>query len=283
VRFGLDVSTAGQFADAGLLAGLAADAEGSGWDGFFVWDTLLGSADPGEPEPVADPWVARAAIAVATTRIRIGAFMTPLARRRPWDVARSVATLDRLSGGRMIFGAGLGFHPAEFTAVGEDPDARLRAQKLDEGLAIVDGLWRGKPVTFSGRYYQLGPLTMLPVPLQRPRVPIWTAAGWPHRRPLRRAARWDGTYLMASNQETGELLQPDEVAAISRYLAAHRSGDGPFDVAINGDVSGDRDPQRTLARYAEAGATWWVELCADTPDAQRRRILAGPAGRPSGR
>jgi alkanesulfonate monooxygenase SsuD/methylene tetrahydromethanopterin reductase-like flavin-dependent oxidoreductase (luciferase family) len=227
--------------------------------------------------------VALAAIAVATTRIRIGAFMTPLARRRPWDVARSVATLDRLSGGRMIFGAGLGFHPAEFTAVGEDPDARLRAQKLDEGLAIVDGLWRGKPVTFSGRYYQLGPLTMLPVPLQRPRVPIWTAAGWPHRRPLRRAARWDGTYLMASNQETGELLQPDEVAAISRYLAAHRSGDGPFDVAINGDVSGDRDPQRTLARYAEAGATWWVELCADTPDAQRRRILAGPAGRPSGR
>lgn len=279
MRFGLDVATSGMFADAGLLADLAAEAEESGWDGFFIWDILLGSGDSGTSVPVVDPWVALAAIALRTRRMRLGAFMTPLARRRPWDVARCVATLDRLSGGRMIFGAGLGFRAAEFEAIGEDPGSKPRAEKLDEGLAIIDGLWRGEPVTFTGRHHQLRSLSILPAPLQRPRVPIWTAAGWPHRRPLRRAARWDGTYLMTVNQETGEMLKPAEVAAISEYLTGLRPGAAPIDIAVNGDLTGDQDPRGTIGRFEDAGATWWVELCSDTPDEERDRIRAGPAGR----
>jgi alkanesulfonate monooxygenase SsuD/methylene tetrahydromethanopterin reductase-like flavin-dependent oxidoreductase (luciferase family) len=276
VKFGLDVGTSGPFADARLLASLAAEAEAAGWDGFFIWDILLsGSQDA--PEPVADPWVALTAIALATTRIRFGAFVTPLARRRPWDVARCVATLDQLSGGRIILGAGLGYRDEEFAAIGEDAAAAVRAEKLDESLAIIGQLWLGRPVTFTGRHYRLRSAAILPVPCQRPRVPVWTAAGWPRRRPLVRAARWDGTYLMTVNQDTGELLRPDEVAEARDCLAG--LGAGPIDIAINGDVSAADDPGRVLAGYERAGATWWIELCADTPDEERARIRNGPPGR----
>jgi alkanesulfonate monooxygenase SsuD/methylene tetrahydromethanopterin reductase-like flavin-dependent oxidoreductase (luciferase family) len=283
MRYGLDVSTAGEFADVKLLAGLAADAERSGWDGFFIWDCLLGGGESSAPEPVADPWVALTAIALATTRIRIGAFMTPLARRRPWNVARSAATIDQLSGGRLIFGAGLGYREDEFTAVGEDPAAGIRAAKLDEGLAIIDGLWRGRPVSFAGRHFQVESLTILPSPRQQPRIPIWTAAGWPRRRPLLRAARWDGTYLMTLNQQTGQLLQPDEVAEVARCLREARAGRGVspsdgIDIAINGDLTGIADPTGVLGRFAAAGVTWWVELCQDTPAEERRLISTGPPG-----
>jgi alkanesulfonate monooxygenase SsuD/methylene tetrahydromethanopterin reductase-like flavin-dependent oxidoreductase (luciferase family) len=223
--------------------------------------------------------VALAAIAIRTRRMRLGAFMTPLARRRPWDVARSVASLDRLSGGRMIFGAGLGYDVAEFAAIGEDPDSRLRAEKLDEGLAIIDGLWRGGAVSLHGRHYRAEQLTILPAPLQQPRVPIWTAAGWPRRRPLRRAARWDGTYLMTVNQETQQLLRPAEIEEVSAYLAGLRPGAGPIDIAVNGDLTGEADPRGTIARFENAGTSWWVELCSDTPQEERDRIRAGPAGR----
>jgi alkanesulfonate monooxygenase SsuD/methylene tetrahydromethanopterin reductase-like flavin-dependent oxidoreductase (luciferase family) len=279
MRFGLDVATTGQFADAELLADLAADAEKSGWDGFFIWDVLLGSTDPGNSVPVVDPWVALAAIALRTRRIRLGVFMTPLARRRPWDVARCVATLDRLSGGRMIFGAGLGNRAEEFAAIGEDPSGPIRAEKLDEGLAIIGHLWAGELVTFAGQHYRVNALAILPTPQQQPRVPIWTAAGWPRLRPLRRAARWDGTYLMTVNQETGELLTSDEVSAITEYVASLRGGASAIDIAINGDLTGATDPIGTIERFENAGATWWIELCSDSPVEERERILAGPAAR----
>lgn len=278
MKFGLDVGTVGHFSDARLLAGLAADAEAAGWDGFFIWDILLGGSQE-VPEPVVDPWVALTAIALATSRIRFGAFMTPLARRRPWDVARCVASLDRLSGGRIILGAGLGYRQDEFAAIGEDTAAVVRAAKLDEGLAIIDELWRGEPVTFTGQHYRFGPAAILPTPFQQPRVPVWTAAGWPRRRPLHRAARWDGTYLMTVNQETREMLHPGEVAAVHDYLAALRGDSGSFDIAINGDISRAGQPADALASYEQAGATWWVELCSDTPEQERDRIRQGPPRR----
>jgi alkanesulfonate monooxygenase SsuD/methylene tetrahydromethanopterin reductase-like flavin-dependent oxidoreductase (luciferase family) len=274
MKFGLDVGTAGSFCDVRLLAGLAAEAETAGWDGIFLWDILLGGSQD-SPEPVVDPWIAMTAIALATSRIRFGTFMTPLARRRPWDVARSVACLDELSDGRVIFGAGLGYREQEFEAIGEDPAAAVRAEKLDEGLALIDQLWRGRPVTFAGRHYQFGPAAILPVPRQRPRVPIWTAAGWPYRRPLRRAARWDGTYLMTVNQETGKLLRPDEVAAVKARISELRESTSPFDIAINGDASAVGNPEG-IAEYEKAGATWWVELCSDTPADELDRIRQGP-------
>jgi alkanesulfonate monooxygenase SsuD/methylene tetrahydromethanopterin reductase-like flavin-dependent oxidoreductase (luciferase family) len=83
---------------------LAKSAEAAGWDGFFLWDHIL--AVPGMP--VADSWITMAAVAQATARMRLGMLVTPLARRRPWVVAREAATLDRLSKGRLVVGVGLG-------------------------------------------------------------------------------------------------------------------------------------------------------------------------------
>lgn len=279
MRFGLDVPTTGVFADPRLLADLAVEAEQAGWEGFFIWDLLLGVSEPDQAEPVADPWVALTAVALATTRIRIGALMTPLPRRRPWQVARTVSTLDRLSGGRVIFGAGLGYQPREYQAIGEDPDARKRASKLEEGLTIVDRIWRGEPVTINGEHYRLDLPRLLPRPVQTPRVPIWLAAGWPRRRPVRRAAHWDGVYLMTVNQETGQLLEPEDLREVAEFVKLHRPDRPRFDIAVNPKPSASTDRAGQARAYQEAGATWWVELPpADDESAgdYRQRIRQGP-------
>src|SRR5512143_2560771 len=140
MKYALDVSTADTYSNPLTLADLAAEAEDAGWDGFFVWDAVF--ARPARL-PMVDPWVALAAIAMQTQRIRIGAMVTPLARRRPWQIARETVSLDRLSNGRLTFGVGLGYQDLDFSAFGEDPNPRVRAEKLDEGLEIVTRLWSG--------------------------------------------------------------------------------------------------------------------------------------------
>jgi alkanesulfonate monooxygenase SsuD/methylene tetrahydromethanopterin reductase-like flavin-dependent oxidoreductase (luciferase family) len=171
MQFGLDIPINGAYAHPRTLADLAAEAEEAGWDGFFLQDVLFST------EPIVDPWVALAAVAVRTERLRIGVFLTPLPRRRPWQVARQAATLDLLSQGRLIFGAALGFQALDFTSFGEDYDPRTRAEKLDEGLEIVQGLWSGEAFSFHGTHYHLENVTLLPKPLQSPRIPVWVAGG----------------------------------------------------------------------------------------------------------
>ena len=114
VRHGICVANIGTYADPRVTAELAASAEASGWEAVFVWDHLAfvwGS-------PAADPWVTLAAVAAATSRVRIGTAVTPVARRRPHVLAHQVATLDVLSGGRVVFGAGLGGSASEFARFG---------------------------------------------------------------------------------------------------------------------------------------------------------------------
>jgi alkanesulfonate monooxygenase SsuD/methylene tetrahydromethanopterin reductase-like flavin-dependent oxidoreductase (luciferase family) len=274
MRYGLDVSVAGAFADPRLIADLAVAAEAAGWDGFFVWDGVFGGE--GKPEPLLNPWVTLAAVAVATNRIRIGAMVTPLARRRPWQVSREAVTLDHLSGGRVTLGVGLGHRAEEFAAFGEDPGLRTRAQKLDESLAVLDASWRGEAVDFEGEFYRLRGVTLLPRPVQRPRIPIWTAAGWPRHRPLRRAARWDGVYLMTVNQRTGEFLTPDEVTAVAELCRRHRDSQEPLDIAVNGMPADDADLPAYVRELERAGATWWLDLSPETPEIYRERIRRGP-------
>jgi alkanesulfonate monooxygenase SsuD/methylene tetrahydromethanopterin reductase-like flavin-dependent oxidoreductase (luciferase family) len=276
VRYGLDIPTAGQYADSRLLAELAATAEEAGWDGFFVWDTIY--AEGRQDVPVVDPWVTLAAVALRTQRIRIGAMLTPLARRRPWQVARQVATLDHLSCGCVGFGAGLGFQDIDFIPFGEDFDPKRRAERLDEGLAILEGLWTGEPFSFDGKHYHLDHAQLPPRPAQTPRVPIWTAVGWPHRKPLQRAARYDGVYVMAVNQETDQPLTPAETRDILAYIHTLRDDIQPLDVAVNGVTLGaaERDVA-TVRPYAEAGATWWLEYDATGRYKEyRERIRRGP-------
>lgn len=277
MRFGLDVATSGEWADPTRLADLAFDAEAAGWDGFFLWDILATETDG---EDVVDPWVTLAVIAARTRRIRIGALVTPLARRRPWDVARQVATLDALSGGRMVFGAGLGWKPDEFDRLGEDPAPATRAQRLDEGLMLLDRFWSGESVSFTGRHFRVRDVRIVPRPIQRPRVPIWLAAGWPRTAPLRRAARYDGVYLMDSHQVTHERLTPGDVRSVIETINAHRESAIQFDVAVNIATEDDRTAMtQNAALLAEAGATWAIELTPETFQDHVELVRRGPARR----
>ena len=269
----MDVPISGPFADVRLLVRAAVDAEAAGWDGFFVQDVFSG------PEPAVDPWIALGAVAMATQSIRLGVFLTPLPRRLPWEVARQAVTIDHLSDGRLIFGVGLGHNEAEFAAVGRDTDRRHRADQLDEGLQVLDQLWRGNPVQFAGQHYRLDGLQLMPSPAQHPRMPVWVAAGWPARRPLRRAASWDGVYLMTNNQQTHQPLSPTEVSAITTYVRAHRPSDRPpLQVAVNGLANGRHDP--LVEHMVTAGATWWIEY-GDEPAEYLARIRSGPPSLPA--
>jgi alkanesulfonate monooxygenase SsuD/methylene tetrahydromethanopterin reductase-like flavin-dependent oxidoreductase (luciferase family) len=276
MRFGLDVPTTGEFADARKLAALATEAEMAGWDGFFVWDIIFGGGE----EPVADPWIALTAIALATSSMRIGTLATPLARHRPWLVARQVATLDQLSAGRMTVTAGLGHNPRDFAAFGEESAPAVRARALDEGLTVLGGLLAGE-TTYQGERYSLGGVTLLPPPVQRPRPPIWLAGGWPIQAPFRRAARWDGALVKSWNQATKKPISAGEFGACVAFTLERRREygmDGPFEMIATGESPSDPDESGAAIRpYRDAGATWWIEEGLGWSwDEFRAHILAGP-------
>ena len=274
MKFGLDIPTSGTFADPRKLVDLATEAEDAGWDGFFLWDVLF-AADQSDI-PVIDPWVTLSAIAMRTQRIRIGAMLTPLPRRRPWQVARETITLDHLSNGRLIFGAGSGYQALDFTPFGEEYDLKIRAEKLDEGLEVLRRLWTGEALSFDGKHYHIHDVHMLPKPLQSPRIPVWLAGGWPNRKPFRRAAHWDGIYLMAVNQVTGEPLTATEVREIVAYVDTYREKTDPFEVAVSGETPANpQNGAEIVQPYHEAGATWWIEA-RESFEELRARIRQGP-------
>jgi len=277
-RCAIGVPNVGSFGDPSLLVNLAVAAEEHGWDGFFVWDHLLWW----DPEwYVADPLVVTAAVAARTARIRIGILVNLLARRRAGKVAREAVTLDHLSHGRLVFGAGLGSRAEEFTAFGEPGEAKERAARLDESLDLLDALWTGAPVTFHGEYLTATDVTMLPRPVQRPRIPIWCGGRWPVKAPFRRAARWDGVMPTHTEYGLGETMPPDEFLAVVRYTRDHRTAPGPFDVVLEGRTDGtapDRGGAHLLP-YVGAGLTWWIEALGwwrGTPADAMTRITQGP-------
>ena len=288
MRFAINVSNFGTYSDARVAAELAREAEDAGWDGFFVWDHILGARE--WQVPIADPWVLLSAVAMRTERIRIGPMVTPLPRRRPWKLARETVTLDHLSGGRLILGVGLGFPPdAEFEQFGEESDARVRAGKLDEGLAVLAGLWSGEPFRFEGRHYRLEETVFLPKPVQQPRIPVWVAGVCPGRAPFRRAAHWDGVFPIRMGGQDGPppSVTPSDVRAILALVEAERhaggetpSSDRPFDVVVDRETGADpaRDADEIAACEA-AGVTWMCEPILDwrgTADEMRRRVRQGP-------
>jgi alkanesulfonate monooxygenase SsuD/methylene tetrahydromethanopterin reductase-like flavin-dependent oxidoreductase (luciferase family) len=223
------------------------------------------------PVPVFDPWVVLTAVAERTERIRLGPMVTPVARRRPWKLARETATLDHLSRGRLILGVGLGFPPdAEFGLLGEDPDDRVRAARLDEGLDVLARLWSGELVDHDGAHYHVRETQFLPTPLQRPRIPVWVAGTWPSRPPFRRAARWDGVFPQGLDADGRMIpLDPAGYREVLAFVAEHRREAGAFDVVACGVANGDR---AAVAPFEEAGATWWFESDEGYPGWQERML-----------
>nr|WP_307874944.1 LLM class flavin-dependent oxidoreductase [Frankia nepalensis] len=270
----------GEFSDAGKVGDLARRAEATGWDGFFVWDHVV--FPHAGPTDVADPWVLLTVVALATERIRFGPLVTAAARRRPGTLARQTTSLDRLSGGRLVFGAGLGFTlEAEFGTWGEPVEPRVVARRLDETLTVLDGLWSGERVDFHGTHVTATDVTFQPTPVQRPRPPVWIGCNWPARLPLRRAARWDGVVPMLVSMEDGSWNPtPAAVTEIVTGVREQRASADPFDVVITGRTAEQpAEARATVEPIAAAGATWWLEGFRPMPgdlDAALRRIEAGP-------
>jgi alkanesulfonate monooxygenase SsuD/methylene tetrahydromethanopterin reductase-like flavin-dependent oxidoreductase (luciferase family) len=227
VKHGIFIPPFDELVDPKTLVELAEVAEERGWDGFFLWDHIAYRAPV---RAVADPWVALAAIACATEKLRLGPMVTPLARRRVQKVARETVTLDRLSDGRLTFGVGLGSaNNNELEPFDEEVDARKRARLLDERLERLTEFWGGE---------------FEPAPVQEPRIPVWVAARWPNRRPVRRAARWDGLFVI-------DLPGPDALEELAKEIRDLRAGnDDPFDLVVEIPIGADAAP------WEAAGATW---------------------------
>jgi len=262
VQYGICLSNLGSYSDPRAAVRVAQAAETSGWDAIFVWDHLAFVWGP----PAADPWVTLGALASSTEHLRLGTAVTPVPRRRPQVLAQQVATLDVLSGGRAIFGAGLGGVASEFGKFGEPTDAKVRAAMLDEGLDLLRRFWSGDEVDHHGEHYTVDGVTLAPTPMQD-RLPIWIGG---NRTPsLRRAARWDG-WIADSADPTGMTVSPDDIAKSIQLIG--RGND--YEVAVLGEA--DRGEP---AAYEEAGATWWLENVHDlrgSPEEMLKLVAAGP-------
>ncbi|KAB2807198.1 LLM class flavin-dependent oxidoreductase [Pimelobacter simplex] len=257
-----------ELAEPAAVVRLAAFAEEHGWGGFFVWDHVRWRAPV---TALADPWTTLAAVAAATTTLRIGPMVSALPRRRPQVVARQSVTLDRLSSGRLVMGAGLGSDRfgEELSRFGEETDDRARAAMLDDAIAILRTAWSGEPVRHTSPWCTIDDVRFLPRPVHGT-IPLWTAGFPGRRRPLERAARADGFVPV-------NLEHPDELAAavarISGLRDASGTGGTPYDVAV--PLPADAD----LAAFAAAGATWWltdVDPHTLTLDEVRGVIRDGP-------
>ena len=243
VKRGIFVAPFDELVDPRVVARLAARAEERGWDGFFVWDHIRYSAPT---RAVADPWVALTAIALATERMVIGPMVTPLSRRRVHKLARETVSVDLASDGRLVLGVGLGSdRHGELGPFGEVEDAKERARLLDDGLVRLTELWGGE---------------FEPPPVQQPRIPVWVAARYPNRRPVRRAARWDGLFPI-------DLEHPDQLAELVSEVPPP-----PYDVVVMHPPRTDLDP------WVQAGATWCLDSFGQTPryDEVVAAVDAGP-------
>ncbi|MBC6463791.1 LLM class flavin-dependent oxidoreductase [Actinomadura sp. HBU206391] len=285
MRYSISIPNFGEFAAPEVVADVARRAEESGWDALFLWDHVVEQKHL--RREIADPWILLTAAALATRRIRLGTAITPVARRRPAKLAREVTTLDRLTGGRMILGVGLGAPvDDEYGTFGDTTDAKVLAQRLDEGLHALDLLWSGEQVTYRGDQITIDDVAFRPTPVQRPRVPIWVGGFWPNKAPMRRAARWDGAMPAMVGADVARPPEVGDVQELVRFLHARRADNGladrPFEIAVGGKSPGDPAAGRDMVGpLADAGVTWWDERMPWDGDLERaepmlRRIEQGP-------
>ena len=275
MKYAILMPNFGAGGDASFLVDLAREAEGAGWDAFFLWDHLQW---PGI-EPCVDPWVALGAMAVVMQRIRVGTMVTPVPRRDIAKLARETISVDRLSGGRLILGIGLGWHTIpEWSGFGHETELKTRGAMLNEALEVLFALWSGEAVDHSGRFYEVhcdgfGP------PLQKPRISVWAGATWPSVRPLRRAAMLDGVMPIAKNASQGQRLTPEDVGEIRTLMTGHTNLPQDYAFAIGDATQGPNDTEMPRS-FASAGVNWWVESCRSLlqePDKLVERVKCGPA------
>lgn len=255
MKYGIDIPNFEPFHDPNVIKQLAIEAEYYGWDGFFIWDHIWLGLDI----PFVDPWIALSAIATATKTIRFGTMITPIPRRRPWKLARETVSIDILSNGRLILGAGLGWPPEiEFAPFSETTDNVTRGEMLDEGLDILTGLWKGKPFSYKGKHFNINmDVTFKPTPKQKPRIPIWIGGMWPNKKPFIRASKWDGVFPIS---KSGKPLSAKELLQVKDYIYEQSESITQYDIVAAGVSFKEVKKQTTLLKsYKNSGATWWIE------------------------
>jgi alkanesulfonate monooxygenase SsuD/methylene tetrahydromethanopterin reductase-like flavin-dependent oxidoreductase (luciferase family) len=254
MRFAVDIAPLGELADPLTIVRLARAAETAGWDGLSIWDSTgisMGGA-------AADPFVTLAAVAAATERIRLIASVIVLPRRRPQLVVQAAATLDRVSGGRLVLGVGAGNDPGDLDPFGEAGPLSQRVARMDTALAAIDPWLRGEAARLDVDGWT--EVRVGPRPIQVPRPPIWVGGMRPGA--LRRAARWDGWIAIATSDDGSSIaLSPEAFGGLVERVDAERAVVGregePFDVAVFG--LSDPGGADLVQAYAERGATWWLE------------------------
>lgn len=266
---------------------LGVAAEEAGWDGVFLADHLIDPyADgPDEHHAIVDPWITMAGIAARTNNLTLGTWISPVPRRQPWQLARNLATLDQLSDGRVLLGAGIG-SPEDYTRFGQAYDHQMLGQKYDEALEVITGLWRGEPFSYDGDHYTVDDAVMRPTPVQQPRIPIVFSGWWPFKASFRRGARWDG---IAPNwpsmvEEMGELDVEELPDHIQEAVAQQRSHedevremleyyrgltDDPGEIVLPYDIPGM--PPELIDVCRTLGATWLLSPIHE-PDASGENV-----------
>ncbi len=261
------------FGDARFASKCAEQAESAGWDGFFVWEPVWG----------VDAWVSLTAAAMTTSRIRLGTMLTPLPVLSPWKLASETATLDNLSGGRLIFSVGLGAVDTGYMNFGLPTDRKIRAERLDEGLEIVTGLWKGQPFQFEGKHYHVKPTDFnLPQsPVQQPRIPIWVVGAWPKTKSMQRALQFDGLLPNFMGADGNVKIGRPDLATIKEmtgYVKQHTI-DRSFDIIMEGETDPSHSESLVVVReLANQGVTWWMEAQWSAKDEGiiLNRLKAGP-------
>ncbi len=296
-RFAVAVPNLGPFANPAAIVSLALLAEEAGWDGFFLWDHLLWTWP--EPTDVIEPWPVLGAIAQTTTRLMIGTMVTPVARRRPWQLAREVITLDHLSRGRMMLGVGLGSPDEDFTPFWPHPSSaraptpreleaaehRERWRRFHDGLQLLDQLLRGATADRDDALLTARDVTLRPRAYRNRTIPILVGGRATTMRGLHLAAEHAGGVPIAFDQESPgqpSLQQVRTYATTIRQAAAPRT---PV-VAIWAHTDGRPRAASDIKPYIDAGVDWWIETVPggeetddprNTIDFLRKRITVGPA------
>lgn len=253
MKYGLSIPNGG-VDDIRVFGEIARLAEDAGWDGLFLEDYIVYHSSP----LTYDPWVLLGVMAQATEEIRLGIQVIPVARRRPWKLAREAVTVDHLSNGRLILGFGLGdVSDPSFSNFEEVLDPQQRAKMLDEALEVLIGFWSGEPFSYQGEYYRIETVTFVPKPIQKPRIPIWIGGRWDVKGPANRAKRWDGfcPYYL------DEKFTQHDVQSMRAFFENEGLSKSAFDISVGGHRrSEDWEQERELIQsFDEAGATWWTE------------------------
>ncbi len=218
-------------------------AEEMGYHSAWALEQILGRA------PALEPVTLLSYAAAVTRTLRLGSAVLIASLRNPVQLAKSLATLDQLSGGRLIVGVGLGGNARIYPAFGLSPERR--AARFTEGLRLMRRLWTDERVTFDGEFWKLDNAAMEPKPVQKPHPPLWFGARQPAA--LKRAVELGDGFIGAGSSSTAEFRE--QVATLRTCLAEARRDPSAFPVAKRVYIAVDPDRARALERLRK-----WFDL-----------------------